>query len=410
MDEKRIDIVRIYGWLLGILVFIRTMPVYFWTVENTIRPICAILVMMICVLNISKEEGTKWIFAFLAASYIWAVVFVDHSGIITLLNFMTFAVIPITKKEVILEAYKALRSILVVILALSIIVYVLWLFDLAGYGEIIDPLNGLKTHKYLKYPFMVTSFDEEARRFRAVFDEPGFLGTICGLILVSEQMNMKKIGNWVFLTAGLLSFSLYFYVAIIIGLVLFSTKLKFRWLIIPAFAAFFFLTYNNSYMYQTVWSRFEWDAEEEEFVGDNRSADDLSSHYESIVGTKAFFTGEGTTVAKEYINSASLKLIIVKHGFIFVFLNLMGFAILSFREIRNKLLWISFFVFFVLTLYQRPGFYGVYSIALYTMTIYNFGLNSEKLSDNLEAEKKAFEEKRNKRRLKKAKHNKIKFG
>lgn len=409
MDEQRIDIAKIYGWILGILVFIRTMPVYFWTVENTIRPICAILVMMICVLNISKEEGTKWIFAFLAASYIWAVVFVDHSGIITLLNFMTFAVIPITRKEVILEAYKALRSILVVLLVLSILVYVLWLFDLAGYGEIIDPLNGLKTHKYLKYPFMVTSFDEESRRFRAVFDEPGFLGTICGLILVSEQMNLKKFGNWVFLVAGLLSLSFYFYVAIIIGFVLFSTKLRFRWLIIPTFVAFFVLTYNNSYMYQTVWSRFEWDAEEEAFAGDNRSAGDLSSHYESIVGTKAFFTGEGTAVAKEYINSASLKLIIVKHGFIFVFLNLMGFAILSFREIRNKLLWISFFIFFVLTLYQRPGFYGVYSIALYTMAIYNFGLNSEKLSENLEAEKKAFEEKRNKRRLKKAKHKRLKF-
>ena len=409
MDEQRIDIAKIYGWILGILVFIRTMPVYFWTIEGTIRPICAVLVMMICVLNISKEKGTKWIFAFLAASYIWAVVFVDHSGIITLLNFMTFAVIPITRKEVILEAYKALRSILVVLLVLSIIVYVLWLFDLAGFGEIIDPLNSLKTHKYLKYPFMVTSFDEEARRFRAVFDEPGFLGTICGLILVSEQMNLKKFGNWVFLVAGLLSLSFYFYVAIIIGFVLFSTKLRFRWLIIPTFVAFFVLTYNNSYMYQTVWSRFEWDAEEETFVGDNRSAGDLQSHYESIIGTKAFFTGEGTAVAKEYINSASLKLIIVKHGFIFVFLNLMGFAILSFREIQNKLLWISFFIFFVLTLYQRPGFYGVYSIALYTMAIYNFGLNSEKLSENLEAEKKAFEEKRNKRRLKKAKQKRLKF-
>jgi hypothetical protein len=403
MENKRIDITIILGWMLGILVFLRTMPVYLWTVEDTIRPICTILVMLICVTNISKERGTFWIFLFLAASYIWAVVFVDHSGIITLLNFMTFAIIPITRKDLVMKAYKAYRSILVVVFVLSIIVYILWLFDLAGVGEIIDPLNNLKTHKYLKYPFMVTSMDEESKRFRALFDEPGVVGTICGLILVSEQMNMKKLGNWVFLVAGLISFSFYFYVALVVGVLLFSTKLKFRWLIVPVFAGALLVSYYIPYIYDTVWSRFEWDADKGWFVGDNRNADDLAEHYESIVGTKEFFTGEGSAVAKEYNNSASLNLIIVKHGFIFVFLNLMGFAILSFREIRNKILWISFFVFFVLTLYQRPGFYGVYSISLYTMVIYNFGMNAEKLSGKLEMEKKIKEEKRKKRRLKRKK-------
>lgn len=409
MEGKRIEITTILGWMLGILVFMRTMPVYLWTVENTIRPICTILVMLICVTNISKDRGTLGIFLCIAASYIWAVVFVDHSGIITLLNFMTFAIIPITKKELILKAYKSYRSILAVVFVLSIIVYILWLFDLAGFGEIIDPLNSVKTHKYLKYPFMVTSMDEEARRFRSVFDEPGVVGTICGLILVSEQMNLKKPGNWVFLTAGALSLSFYFYVAIIVGFVLFSTKLRFRWLIVPVFAIVLLVTFNNSFMYDKVWSRFQWDADEGQFVGDNRNADDLAAHYESIKGTKAFFTGEGTAVAKDYNNSASLNLIIVKHGLIFVVLNLMGFAILSFREIRNKLLWLSFFVFFVMTLYQRPGFYGVYSISLYTMTIYNFAKNSEQLIDKMEVEGKAYEEKRINRRLKRKKRFKFRF-
>ena len=163
------------------------------------------------------------------------------------------------------------------------------------------------------------------------------------------------------------------------------------------------MTYNNPYIYETVWSRFEWDADEGWFAGDNRNTDDLAEHFESIKGTKEFFTGEGTAVAKEYYASASLNLIIVKHGLIFVVLNLMGFAILSFREIRNKLIWMSFFVFFVMTLYQRPGFYGVYSISMYTMVIYNFGLNADKLSDKIETEKKDKEEKRMKRRLKRKK-------
>lgn len=403
MEKKRIDITTILGWILGILVFLRTMPCYLWAVEDSIRPVCTIFVMLICVLNISRDRGTFWIFLFLAASYVWAVVFVDHSGIITLLNFLTFAFIPITRKDLILKAYTAYRSILIFFFVLSIINYILWLYNMAGVGEIIEPLNSVKTIKYLKFPFMVTTLGETSRRFFAIFDEPGVVGTICGLILVSEQMNLKKPGNWVFLLAGALSLSFYFYVALILGLVLFSTRLRFRWLIVPAFAAVLLVTYNNPIMYDVVWSRFEWDADEGWFAGDNRNNDDLTEHFESIVGTKEFFTGEGTNVAKDFYTSSSLNLVIVKHGLIFVVLNLMGFAILSFREIRNKLIWISFFAFFVLTLYQRPGFYGVYSISLYTMAIYNFGMNAEKMNDKLEMEKKTKEEKRKKRRLKRKK-------
>ena len=345
MEKKRIDITTILGWILGILVFLRTMPCYLWAFEDSIRPVCTILVMLICVLNISRDRGTFWIFLFLAASYVWAVVFVDHSGIITLLNFLTFAFIPITRKDLILKAYTAYRSILIFFFVLSIINYILWLYNMAGVGEIIEPLNSVKTIKYLKFPFMVTTLGETSRRFFAIFDEPGVVGTICGLILVSEQMNLKKPGNWVFLLAGALSLSFYFYVALILGLVLFSTKLKFRWLIVPVFAAALLITYNNPFMYDVVWSRFEWDADEGWFAGDNRNNDDLTEHFESIVGTKEFFTGEGTNVAKDFYTSSSLNLVIVKHGLIFVVLNLLGFAILSFREIRNKLIWISFFAF-----------------------------------------------------------------
>lgn len=403
MEKKRIDITTIFGWILGILVFLRTMPCYLWTVEDSIRPVCTILVMLICVLNISRDKGTFWIFLFLAASYVWAVIFVDHSGIKTLLNFLTFAFIPILRKDLVLKAYAVYRGILIFFFVMSIINYVLWLYDMAGVGEVIEPLNSVKTIKYLKYPFLVTTLGDPTKRFFSIFDEPGVVGTICGLILVSEQMNLKKPGNWVFLVAGALSFSFYFYVALILGLVLFSTKMRFRWLVVPVFAVALMVSYNIPFMYDAVWSRFEWDAEEGWFAGDNRNNDDLSEHFETIIGTKEFYTGEGTKVAEDYNTSSSLNLIIVKHGLIFVILNLMGFAILSFREIRNKIIWMSFFAFFVLTLYQRPGFYGVYSISLYTMTIYNFGRNAGKLSARVEAERKAKEEKRMKRRMKRKK-------
>lgn len=389
------------GFLLGILVFIRTMPFYLWSLESVLRPICAILVMLICIFNISKDKGTRWIFFFVAASYFWAVMFVDHSGIMVLLNFLTFAFITILKREVVFETYKYFRILLITFLSLSLINYLFLRLGWVGVGRIIQPLNEIKDHTYVAYPFVVTSFGHITHRFYAIYDEPGMVGTICGLMLIAEGTSLRKAGNWVLLLAGLLSFSFYFYITLILGLVFFSSKLKFRWLIVPVFAVILAFSFSNPFMYNAVWSRFEWDEEVGSFVGDNRSASNLDAHYESIRGTRTFFVGEGTAVAKKYMNSASLKLIIVKHGFIFVALNLMGFAILSFREIRKKTVWIPFFIFFILTLYQRPGFYAVYSISLYTMVIYILGRNSEKVDNKMEAERRLYEIRLKKRRLKK---------
>ena len=346
------------GVILGLLVFIRTMPCYFWSVEDIIRPICAVLVLIICVMNISKAKGTIWILLCLASAYIWAVVFVDHSGLITLLNFLAFAFIPILKKKLVFETYKTFRSIVVFFMVASIINYLLVIIGLSFGGTVIEPLNSLKRYKYTMYPFLVTIQGDPTGRFQAVYDEPGVVGTLCGLILIAERMNLSKKGNIVLLLAGLLSLSFYFYVALILGLVLFSSRLKHRWAVLSMFVVLFFVSYNNDYLYNTLRYRFEWDEEKESFVGDNRNGNGLADYAESIRGTSAFFTGQGAKAAEEYSGAASINLIIVKHGFIFVFLVIMGFAILAFREIKSRRDLLFFIVFFVLTLYQRPGFYN----------------------------------------------------
>lgn len=361
------------GIILGVIVFMRTMPCYLWSVEDIIRPICAIIVLLICLFNISKEKWTFWIWLCLALAYTWAVVFVDRSGIVTLLNFLAFAFIPILRKDLVFATYKTFYRLIVFFLGLSIINYFFVKLGLTYGGTVIDSLNALKSHQYVMHWFLVEPFGETAGRFYGIWDEPGFIGTICGLLLIAERMNLKKTGNWVILIGGLLSLSFYFYVALIVGLILFSSRLKHRWLVMVVFFALFLVSFNNSYLYDKLWYRFEWNEEKGTLEGDNRNSSSLASYYEAIKGTPAWFTGVGTAVAKDYAGSASLNLVIIKHGFIFVFLNLLGYALLSIREIQNKKLWVAFFVFFVLTLYQRPGFYGTYSIFLYTMVIYMFG-------------------------------------
>ena len=361
------------GILLGLIVFMRTMPCYLWSVEDIIRPICAIIVLIICLFNMSKEKWTFWILLCLTLAYIWAVVFVDHSGFITLFNFLAFAFIPVLKKEVVYDTYKVFRYLIVFFLVCSIINLLFVKLGLTYDGKVIEPLNRLKRYKYIMYPFLVIPQGATSWRFHGIWDEPGVIGTICGLMLIAERMNLKKKSNWVILAGGLLSLSFFFYVAFLLGLVLFSSRLKHRFLTILIVFAVFMVSYNNPFLYNTIWYRFEWDASEGKLVGENRNGSGLAEYYESIQGTSAFFTGEGSVIASEYSGSASLYLIIVKHGFIFVALNFLGYGILSWRVIKNKREWITFFLFFLATLYQRPGFYNTSSIFLYTMLIYEFG-------------------------------------
>ena len=369
---KKIGIQSI-GEVLGILVFMRTWPCYLWSVESILRPICTILILIICLSNISKEKWTNWIFASLACAYIWATVFVDHSNIVTVFNYLAFAFIPIIKRDLIFETYRSFRRIFIFFVALSIINYIMVLIGLDYWGIVIEPLNKLKDYKYMMYPFLVVPIQESIGRFSSIYDEPGFIGTLSALMLIAERMNLQRRSNIVLLVAGIIALSFYFYVAMIFGFIFFSSKLKHKWFYIGLLFVLVVATYNNEYLYDTIWSRFEYDTEEGKFAGDNRNGGGLDYAYEAILGTPLFFTGLGSAIAEEYYGAASLKLVVLKHVFIFVFLNLLGYFILSFRQILNKKDLIIFFVFFLLTLYQRPGFYGTYSVFMYVMLIYKFG-------------------------------------
>ncbi len=367
-----------WGSILGIIVFVRCQPYFFWSIEDIIRPTCAALTLLICFVNLSKEKHTKIIFILLAAAYAWAVLIVDNSGIITLANFLAFAFIPVLKREIVYITYSVFRVIFISFLTLSIINYFFYVLGLSGAPDLIEPLNSIKSYKYDQYLFLVVPhvpIGDEFHRFHGLYDEPGMLGTLCGLQLIAERMNFSRKGNLIILLGGIMSLSLYFYVALGIGLLLFSNT-KHRYFLIALLFILALATYNI--FYDLIWYRFEWNKEEGNFVGDNRNGGGLNAFYESLKWSPLFFTGVGSNIMKDYAAAASLKLVILKHGLIFVALNFMAYGLLAWKEIKEKKEWLIFMVFFFFTLYQRPGFYATYSIFMYTMVIYKFADYTQK--------------------------------
>lgn len=364
------------GTFLALIILIRCRPFYLWDYEDVLRPLCAVIVTIIAAVNISKTKWTKTIFILLASSYIWATVFVDKSSIITVLNFLGFAFIPLIKKELVLSTYESFRKIFIIVISVSFVSYIFASMGLFHLGDFTHQ-NGPDIYTYEHFPFLVRGLGKMGvmnMRFQALFDEAGIVGTISGLILISQRMDFSKRGNIVLLICSLFTLSFYFYISLFFGFLFFSNGLKkHRWKVIVLFVLFIIVTYRLPFFYDNLWYRFEYDAETGSLVGDNRNGWGLKDFYESILWTPVFFTGLGSSFAEQFSGAASLNLVIVKHGLIFVLLNVGAYLLLSYREIKHKPTWLMFVFFFILTLYQRPGFYATYSIFLYTMVIYKFG-------------------------------------
>lgn len=370
------DSYRKIGIFLAIIILIRCRPFYLWDYEDFLRPLCAVIVTMIALFNLSKDKLSIPIFICLASSYIWATIFVDRSSIVTVLNFLGFAFIPLIRKELVLSTYESFRKIYIVIIAVSFVSYLLASMGLFYLGNFTHQ-NGPDLYTYEHFPFLVRGLgkmEDFNMRFQSLFDEAGIVGTISGLLLISQRMDFTRRGNVILLICSLFTLSFYFYISLFFGIVFFSSRLhKHRWKILLLFVIFIVITYRLPFFYDNLWYRFEYDAETGSLVGDNRNGWGLKDYYNSIVWTPVFFTGLGSTFAEQFSGAASLNLVIVKHGLIFVLFNVSAYLLLSYREITHKPTWLVFVFFFILTLYQRPGFYATYSIFLYTMVIYKFG-------------------------------------
>lgn len=374
-ERQQKKIVNKLAVFLAVLFFIRIRPYYLWSIEDIMRPLCAMIITLIAIFNFSKEKNNKLIFTLFIFAYVWASFFVDSSPLITVLNFAAFAFIPLIKKSLMLDTYIYFKKIFCITLILSIVNYVISLIGININLGILQYNNGPEVVSFIKQPFYIQYIEKRAAlpRFNGIFDEPGVIGTICGLMLICEKMKFNNIYNRILLIGGILSLSFYFFIALFYGMFLFSKLSKKQVKSIVVLSLFVLISYHIPQIYDTIWYRFEWDVDKGSFAGDNRQNQIFMDFWNSIKGTPFIITGVGTKIANEYIgSSASILVVIAKHGLLFVVPIISAFTIMVKREIKGKKNLILFILFLILTLYQRPGFYSTYSLALYTMVIYKF--------------------------------------
>ncbi|GBU08437.1 hypothetical protein AwDysgo_17680 [Bacteroidales bacterium] len=279
--------------------------------------------------------------------------------------------------------FKSLQFLLNItsfIFLFGIIEYFLIMFGLVGASGVV---SNEKDYIYYTYTFnVIPEFEVVGTfyRFCSLFNEPGVVGTFCGLVLYVLPFNSFRL--YIFIFAGIISFSLAFYVLLFMFLI-FSFNLK-RGLIIIGLMALFISVFGVEIFEKHILSRV---GQGDEIIDDNRTSEEFDNIYDDFVLSPNVLWGDGIGVLSEmksvYIDACSWKRFVLERGFL-GFAILLIFSIWSYCSQYGVLpLKVGLLLFaYMAALYQRAGYlYGIeYFILLYSAPLFiGFYSDSSKL-------------------------------
>ena len=301
--------------------------------------------------------------------------------------------IPIGERTKIMDCF--ILKIFPVLLGVSVIAYILWMF--AGLNlptSHLAALNDLKDYDYITHVFFVTPTGIDSLRFHSYYDEPGVVGTFSAIILFFYN---KKLPLWawmIYLVAGFLSFSFFFYgIMILYPLALGNAKLSKRtWRIIIGviMVLIVFSFFERSIIDDYVFNRFE--IVDSGFAGDNRNNQYFRDFFYNtfIHSGELLFGSSNLSSGKSFTGgSFSIEVMIYRYGLIFVIYGTILYLYLLWKyRISDKQFFITTLIWLLLT-YQRPSFTSIFYYIFFTTVLQSNALLKQKRS--LNEPKKDFE-------------------
>ncbi len=216
---------------------------------------------------------------------------------------------------------------------------------------------------YENYYLTLLVFSSDGLRLSGLFNEPGYFGTIVALYLISQKFDFKIKENVVLFVAGCLSFSLAYYVLVILYYI-FSVFKKPKYVII---AVLLFFTLNlvlpylikQNEMVGVLLERFS--IQDGNIVGNNRTTERFDLFWNQMYrdGKALFGYGHGyTTIIQAH--SLSWKNSVLEFGYIGAFM-LWWLLYRAARNIIRKTDYfeIVFVLLFFASIYQRPSVFWV---------------------------------------------------
>ncbi len=368
-------------FIAGLLLFLLLDPYITWAYQSLMFFFVTVPLLVIFwyhqrILNVRNTV----LFLFFAAILLLAAA-CKRSNLFGILAFFLFAIIPFMTRSFTKSTYRYFKLIYVWVLLLGFIVYLLVFLGVPIPHAVIPPMNTLKDYYFDQYPLLVIPHTFRITiesiyasfRFCGPFEEPGVVGTISLLILLVEDFNLRDKKNIVLLVTGLLTFSIFFYVAAFmfaLYYMVFNKKWKWGIVVLICSAVFFGFTHKSPFFKQLLWERLEWNSEKKSIAGDARSGEEMDAYYNKIKGTSMFYFGTPDHKLLTYFSSnASYKNSVLTYGMVACALYLLCFSLLALLRIGKRKELLLFVAVLVLTLYQRPSFFSINYIFLFVMVI-----------------------------------------
>lgn len=279
------------------------------------------------------------------------------------------------------ENKKAIYEKFVTIFALSLISgIVVWFITTIGinipYSELISDHQGkVAAGFYYKHHFgsiyLSNIYFTMMQRLCGMFDEPGVVGTFSALILVGNRFGKRKDWkNVVIFIAGILSFSLAFWLILIVAYLIWNFKKGLTHIIasilVLSFIYFIFININTNIEYiNTLQSRMT--IVNGTLAGNSRSDEPFDIAFNIFLkgndGNRLF--GNGINAAQNnpaMFGSYTYKMLIYDYGFLGFTALILWFLLTILKLYKKNWNCLTLLFVFLISIYQRPYVFELYYI------------------------------------------------
>lgn len=239
---------------------------------------------------------------------------------------------------------------------------------------------------YQHYPFgLIVSSPWTMSRLCGLFDEPGVVGTLSAIFISTNYDKISKKWTLLLLIEGILSFSMAFYLLMLIyiivraflhGAIRFTITLS---ALVIMFLVFINTDFNNEYI-SSIQARI--DVTSTYLFVDNRTSDSFDQEFSNFVekGGYPLYMGNGKgSVSSNAVMSSSFsyKCLLYDYGIIGSILYLLVFFVTAFYfKIKRRN--IPFLLVFLASIYQRPY---VFNLQYYTIFVTALSFLENEMTD-----------------------------
>ena len=266
------------------------------------------------------------------------------------------------------------RKFLIAMSGIGIVCFLIYAFHLPFPYRIV-PYYTTNSISYIDFGVCYLDLGFTGFQLCGLFNEPGYFGTILALILCADDLDLKKKGNAIMLIAGVLTFSLAFFIIIFVYVMLKSYKnyklFAFMFLLLCIYLFVLPNIKTSNEMINYVLSRIQF--VDGTLVGDNRSSDSLDILLESVLHSSNALLGLGTGYVSKHMGGIlSIKTYLVNYG-ILGFGVMFGYPLIcALKENKRIITTLFFIIVFFLSIYQRPHIFILpYLVILFGGIQYN---------------------------------------